>query len=59
MHYKFMAYYLYPSSWDAKELFYTSSMVMKYALLHKYLIHILRDADVCEPTYFRHTYEPG
>ena len=54
-----MTYYLYPSNWDAKELFYIISMVMKYALLHKYLIHILRDADVCEPTYFRHTYESG
>ena len=48
MGYKFIVNYLYPSNWDAKELIYIISMIMKYALLHKYLINMLRDADFCE-----------
>ena len=48
MLYEFIVYYLYPSNWDAKELIYIISMIIKYALLHKYLINMLRDADVCE-----------
>ena len=49
MHYEFIAYYLHPSNRVAKELFCIISMIMKYALLHKYIINMLRDADVCKP----------
>ena len=49
MLYEFMAYNLYPYNRIAKELFYIISMIIKYALLHNYLINMLRDADVCKP----------